>query len=130
MSEWLKWGGREEERKGGSVPKILPLWFCPFSALEPTAPVLRGESAQLYTSVLPAFLVSSLLPPVYTALLAAGLTGLLPLQHALPIPHAGHVHTGLPPPECSSWGSKKEAPYEELSLRTYLSLNSSSTLTS
>lgn len=21
LSEWLKWGGREEERQGGSVPK-------------------------------------------------------------------------------------------------------------
>lgn len=28
LSEWLKWGGREEERQGGSVPKTVPLCFC------------------------------------------------------------------------------------------------------
>lgn len=101
MSEWLKWGGREEERKGGSVPNTVPLWFCPFSALEPTAPVLRGESAQLDTSGPPC-----LFGVVTAPSRAHGLAGRwLDWLVALPIPHAGHVHTGLPPPECSSWGS-------------------------
>lgn len=110
MSEWLKWGGCKEALKGGKVPKKGPLWLCPFSALGSTAPALRGESTQLGT-------LRASLPfgchhcSRHTVLGAAGLIDLLPLKHALPIPHPGRVLMALSVSQNGPTGDHKREPH-------------------